>query len=82
MMNAEGDGAIVVIWFVSLSQQRPELLTSVLCMSRPGLDCVIADVTGAVTAQPYESHLEVSQRFPGLSGKLLIDAITRAKPSQ
>ena len=60
----------------------PSFLTSVLCMSRPGLDCMIADVTGAVTAQPYESHLEVSQRFPGLSGKLLIDAITRATPSQ
>ena len=36
------------------------------------------DVTGDVTAQLYEGDLEVSQRFPGLSGKLLIDAIMRA----
>ena len=37
-----------------------------------------ADVTGDVSAQLYERDLEVSQRFPGLSGKLLIDAIMRA----
>ena len=78
MMNAESDGAFVVIWFVSLSQPRVELLTSVLCISRPGVDSVTADVTGDVTAQLHECHLEVSQRFPGLSVELLVDAIMRA----
>ena len=37
-----------------------------------------ADITGDVTAQLYEGDLEVSQRFPGLSGELLVDAIMRA----
>ena len=37
-----------------------------------------ADVTGDVTAQLCEGDLEVSQRFPGLSGKIQIDAIMRA----
>ena len=37
-----------------------------------------ADVTRDVTAQLHDGDLEVSQWFPGLSGKLLIDAIMRA----
>ena len=70
MMGAESDGAFVIIWFVSRSQQRVELLTSVPSISRPGLDSVTADVTGDVLAQLLEGHLKVSQRFPGLSGML------------
>ena len=74
MMNAESDVAFVVVWFVSFSQQRVELWTSVLCVSRSGLDSMTADVTGDVTAQLYEGQPEVS-RFVG---ELLIAATMRA----
>ena len=74
MMNAESDGAFVVVWFVSLSHRRVELWTSVLCVSRSGLDSMTADVTGDVTAQLYEGQPEVS-RFVG---ELLIAATMRA----
>ena len=73
MMNAESDGAFVdKCGSLSLSQHRVELWTSVLCVSRSGLDSMTADVTRDVTAQLYEGHLEVksfqtSRKAPGCS---------------
>ena len=58
------DFAFVGICFQSVSEHLVELLSF--------SHLVPADVTGDVTAQLHKGDLEVSLRFPGLSGKLLI----------